>query len=153
ITTKAGTDSVGDTRRENPFAPSRALDIRKKEPRMEDSFDERTPAQTGQLQVKALDRTAARIGGIIDRKAAQTRHDLRYARIALIALDIESREFRQAADTDALELIAQARGDVIQREWPDFFEAQLGERIARIDLEAAVGLIEGEQIELVVEAL
>ena len=121
--------------------------------RMEDALDEGLPAQSRQFDVEIHDRSAARIGRIIYREAPQTRQYLGNQPIALVARDVEGGEFADPADADAFELIAQARGDVVERDRSEFLEAQFGQRIAGIDRTAAVGLVEREQVELVVEDL
>src|SRR5277367_6023973 len=147
-------DAVSDSLRHHERAQSLALQERIEIPEMRDALDECVgAAESAELQAECLDGAGARIGRVIHREASYRRRELGSLRVALVALDLKSRELVQARDSDALVRVAQSGGDVFQREWAELLEAELGQRISRRQGEARGRLVEADQVSFVVEQL
>ena len=80
-----GTIAQRERGRVNPFAKPRILDERKEPVAVQDALDERCAAQPGELQVEALDRTAARVPRVVDREAAESRAGTSETRLVPLA--------------------------------------------------------------------
>src|SRR5882762_464109 len=104
---------------------------------MRDALDERVgAAESAELHAETLDRAGARVSRIVHREAPYRRRNLRGLRVTLVARDLERRELVQPGDSDALKRIAHSGGYVLEREWTELLETELGQRIGRRQSEA-----------------
>src|SRR5579885_3459970 len=149
-----GADAERHALRQHPGSPRRALQERVEIAAVQNALDELVAAaQAAELGIQADYRAGARVDPVVHGEALDTGQYFRSLRVALVSQDLEGGQRAQAGDADAFKFVAEPRGNVLERKSGEFLETQFRERIGAVQRKPGGGLIETQQVGLVVEEL